>query len=143
MRTLATNDMSTIELRRPQSTTAASDTSLAESLHRRNETCAAWNRLIDFKLIEWARDPSQLEDDDLTAPAETVLRRAIDFACELRDDGRPAPESVVPTGVGGIAFSRRSGAVFEQFEVHADCSITFDRFEDCRLVESILVHVMD
>ena len=60
--------------------------------------------IIERQLAEWARDPAQLQEDDLTAPSAATIARLLSVAVSLRDHGAGPPARVVPTGDGGIAF---------------------------------------
>jgi len=97
----------------------------------------AWQQIIDRYLVEWGRNPNQLEEEGLITPSPRILRLAATIAMQLRDGGYAAPLRVVPDGEGGIAFERRAGAAFESLVVQADGVTQFDKFVDCRLVMSV------
>lgn len=101
-------------------TAAATDETLATYDDAARERREAWRRVIDHKLIEWGRDPSQLEDDDLIPPTRTAIRAACEAASQLRADGRAAPNRVVPDGDGGIVFERWCGPLSESIEFLRD-----------------------
>lgn len=127
-----------------------SSRTLSGSITSEIETCAAgeqmlssselqedrlgWKDAIDRKLIEWARDPSQLEDDGIEAPSREIISLACQFAIFMRDDAQPAPLRVVPDGDGGITFERKEGSLFEKIEIEQDGTIEHLRFINCRLV---------
>ena len=94
-----------------------------------------WQRLIDRQLLEWLRDPSQIEDEGLDAPSATIIRLSLDLAESFRDRGLPAPASIVPDPNGGIVFERREGDVSEVFHVWDDGSVEYLRFHETQLVE--------
>ena len=115
-------------------TGAADDASLAVSAPGREANQEGWQRIIDADLVEWGRDPSQLEDENITAPSRVIIARASALAIGLRDEGWPPPNRVVPSGDGGIVLERWSGSVFESIEVRDDGAIVVSLFEDSRLV---------
>jgi hypothetical protein len=97
---------------------------------------ARWQRCIDEKLIEWGRDPSQLEDDGVDAPSPDVIRLAIEVASRYRDSGQWAPpDRVAPDPNGGIVFERRAGSQAEVLHVGSDGEVEYQRFVGPRLVE--------
>ena len=97
----------------------------------RNRQC--WQDFIDDVLVEWGRDPSQLEDDDVVPPTVATIEVAARFAMELRNAGVAPPMRVVPTGDGGIVFERWEGRVSERVEICDDGSIEYTAYDDCRL----------
>lgn len=94
-----------------------------------------WDQIIDYRLIEWGRDPSLLEDDDVEAPRGEVIHRAIALAQRLKERGLPAPHSVVLDPNGGIVFERRSSDAVETLHVWDDGTIEYCRFQGTRLLE--------
>ena len=121
------------------------ETKLSESLSpsmidaRREEAWReAWRRLIDEKLLEWLRDPSQLEDVGIDAPTATVVRLSLDLAERFREEGFPAPDSIVPDPNGGIVFERREGNVSEILHVWDDGSAEYMRFVTVNTISDLL-----
>jgi|GEM_PF-1577474 len=108
-------------------TGAASDDSLVTAGQNEGEVVRkAWNTLIDSKLIEWGRDPSLLEDDELIPPSRAAIQRAVDLAIRLRDEEKlPAPKRVVPDGDGGVVFERWEGEISESFEISESGGIEY------------------
>jgi hypothetical protein len=102
---------------------------------------AAWQRLIDFSLIEWGRDRDRFTDEGMEVPDAQILGLAIDVAERFRDQGYPAPDSVVPDPNGGIVFERRENGSSEVVHVWDDGHVEYMRFEGTRLVsrETLLV----
>lgn len=98
--------------------------------------CDAWQHIIDDYLVEWGRDPRQLEDEDIVPPSVAVITLASQIAMKLRDEGCPPPLRVVPDGEGGITFERRTAEVFESLTVNADGSIELTTFMNCQLLRS-------
>ncbi len=118
------------------------ETKLSESLsptmfdaRREEERREAWNRLIEEKLLEWLRDPRQLEDDGIDAPTATIVRLSLDLAERFREKGFPAPDRIVPDPNGGIVFERHEGDVSEVLHVWDDGSVEYMRFRATQLVE--------
>lgn len=97
------------------------------------ENRRAWNNIIDRKLIEWGRDPTRLEDEDVVPPSFEAIKVASDSAMALRDKSKEAPKRVVPNGDGGIVFERWEGSVSETIEVFEDGAIEYCRYHDTRL----------
>lgn len=115
-------------------TGATVDDSLVATADRRSADREGWQRIIDSTLIEWGRDPSQLEDDDVTAPTRAVIDRAAELAMRLRDEGFAPPNRAAANGDGGIVFERWEGPVFEQIEISDDGAITINSIRDSQVV---------
>jgi hypothetical protein len=96
---------------------------------------AAWQEMIDQKLLEWSRDPSQLEDDRLDPPSVELSQRVIDFARALQHAGYLPPTNVVPDGSGGIVFHRRQQDHSEEIHFWDDGDVDYCQFHGARLVE--------
>lgn len=95
----------------------------------------AWQRVIDHKLIEWGSAPSQLEDEGIDPPTKNTIQRAIRLAQAYQEEGRPAPDRVVPDPNGGIVFERQEQDVSEVLYIWEDGTTEYQRFQDARLVE--------
>ena len=95
----------------------------------------AWQRLIDYHLIEWGWNTHQFEDDGIEPPSRDTVQLAIRVAEKLRDAGFPGPNSVVPDANGGIVFERREKDVVEVFHVWDDGTIDYQCFHGTRLIE--------
>lgn len=108
-------------------------------VEREREYRERWQELIDHKLIEWGRDPSQFDDEGVEPPSREIIRLAIALAEWFKAQGLPAPDSVVPDPNGGIVFERREGGVSEVFHVWDDGTIEYQRFHGTRLVERCAV----
>jgi hypothetical protein len=98
----------------------------------RDQWRAAWERVIDQKLNDWASDPDQLADDGILPPSPQSIAMASQIARLMRARGFAPPTSVVPDGDGGISFERAHGRIFEKIEIEGS-SIEYLLFEDCRL----------
>jgi hypothetical protein len=94
-----------------------------------------WQAMIDYRLIEWPWDQSQLDDDETPAASRETIQLAIRVAERLRDNGSPAPTRIVPDAHGGIVFERAAGNLFESYRISPDGSVEYCGFEDCRLVQ--------
>ncbi len=94
-----------------------------------------WQEAIDYRLIEWGRDPSQLEDEGVEPPTGQTIRLAIELAQAFRDAGLRPPDSVVPDPNGGIVFERREKGVCEVLHIWDDGTREYCRFQGTRLVE--------
>jgi hypothetical protein len=95
----------------------------------------AWQVLIDHRLIEWGRDPCQLDEEGTEVPSKDTIRRAIKLADRLCKDGLPAPTSIVPDAHGGIVFERKSGELFESVRIMPDGTAEYCAFKYCRLID--------
>lgn len=95
-----------------------------------------WQKLIDEKLLEWLRDPCEVQDEGIEQPSGTILRLAIDLAEKFRDDGLAPPDRVVPDPNGGILFERRADGVTEVFHIwEDDGTVEYQRFDNSKLVD--------
>ncbi len=121
--------------RRAVHTTVDEESSVTRDDGRANEARAEWQRLIDYQLIEWGRDPSRLEDEGIEPPTSETIRLATMLAEALKERGDPPPDTIVPDPNGGIVFERREKNRAEVFHVWDDDSVEYRRFEGTRLVE--------
>ena len=119
---------------RAVNTRAAGPETLSADLRDRESNRRAWQEVIDKKLIEWGRDPSQLDDEMVIAPTRDVIRVAVELALALRDHDCPPPGRVIPDGDGGILFERTDGVHTETLEVLDDSSIEYAAFQGSRLM---------
>ena len=102
-----------------------------------------WQKLIDRRLADWQRNPSQLADDELPAPSSETVRLAIQVAECLRDRGTLPPTRIVPDAHAGIVFEREVGRLFESYRISANGEVEFCIFEDCRLVQRTPLSLID
>ena len=93
-----------------------------------------WQREIDYKLIEWGKDTSKLEDEDFKPPTIQSITKAIKFAKSKRDKLVPSPLRTVPNGDGGIVFERRNGSTFETVEFDENGLQEHSVFENSKLI---------
>ena len=131
MTTIAASTTISEQPKDPFSDKSEKGTPISEQKERQVDV-DAWNT-IDGKLIEWGRDPSQLEDEDIIPPSSDAIASASKFACEFRDQGKPAPLRVVPNGDGGIVFRWEYGETSISVEIEADESKELRCFHNCRL----------
>ena len=89
--------------------------------------------LIETKLIEWGRDPSQLDEEGTTTPSVDTIQLAIETASRLSRDCDPAPTRVVPDVHGAIVFELQGRNTFESLHVQPDGRIEHRFFRDHRL----------
>lgn len=116
-------------------TDAAEEQSLAVTAQRQTEDRRLWQETIDNKLIEWGRNPGQLEDEDITPPSAEIVGLASRFSMKMRDLGFESPNRVVPNGEGGIVFERCHDTLSETIEIFEDGSFEYALFQDCRLIQ--------
>ena len=94
-----------------------------------------WQDLIDYKLLEWGRNPDQFDDENVEPPTRSTILLAIALAQALSDLGVPPADSVVPDPNGGIVFDRREGEAYEVFHIWEDGTVEYHRFLGTSLVE--------
>ncbi|HVC94345.1 MAG TPA: hypothetical protein VND64_11680 [Pirellulales bacterium] len=99
----------------------------------RQEWVRRWTELIDNELIEWGRDPSQLEDDESEAPTPSTISRAAELAYGLRDSDLPPPTRIVSTGNGEIRFQYDQGGRFTSIVISNNAAPEILEFENGRL----------
>ncbi|MCC7290572.1 MAG: hypothetical protein IT449_00760 [Phycisphaerales bacterium] len=121
--------------------TAATEESLSIDFSESNQRREAWQQLIDFKLVEWGRDPGQLEDVDLIPPTQAAVDRAVRIAMKMQQSGVQPPTSVVPDGDGGVNMERRSGATTESIEIASTGIAEFVLLQNGRVVGRRDFHV--
>jgi len=117
------------------STNVASEAPATHEFLHDQESRGKWQELIDHKLIEWGRNPSQFDDEGVEPPSGEIVRRAIEIAKQFRHDGLTPPDSIVPDPNGGIVFERREGDVAEVFHIWDDGTVEYRCFQGARLVE--------
>jgi len=101
----------------------------------RQEYRAAWQRVIDYRLLDWIMHPESLTEDGDEAPSSEVLSTAIRLAAALGDEACPPPHRVAATADGEIVFERGDDQVFEVIRIQEDCSIEYLRFHGDDVVE--------
>ncbi len=94
-----------------------------------------WQRLINHELTEWALDPARFDDDGIEPPSRQIIRFSDCLGGRFRDEGLPAPDSVVPDPNGGIVFERRENGLSEVLHVWDDGTVEHQLFRGTRLVE--------
>ena len=135
MSTTETTGFISSRLRNAVTTDVDVESAVTRDCGRAEEARERWQNLIDYKLIDWSRDPSQLDDEGVEPPTPKTLQRAIKLAQEFRDAGDAAPDTVVPDPNGGIVFERRRDDVCEVFHVWDDASVEYRRFQGTTLVQ--------
>ncbi len=97
-----------------------------------------WQSLIDHTLIEWGRNPAQLEDEGVEPPNAETIAVAIDLArAVLKQAGLRPPDSVVPDANGGIVFEWREDGVSRLYHLWDAETIEYQRFDGTRLVKRL------
>lgn len=93
---------------------------------------AAWQRLIDEKLIEWGRHPEQFEDEDgYKPPKADNLVRATEFIAFCRDHGVAPALRMAPDGEGGIVFDWKNNPPYHvMMEIHPNGGMELLVFDD-------------
>lgn len=101
---------------------------------RREGSLQRWQALIDDQLLEWVRDPSQLDDDETQSPSREIISWAISLATSLSLQRYAAPTRIVADATGGIVFELQDKGLLESIRLSADGSAEYCAFEDARLV---------
>ena len=122
-------------LRDAVSTSVAIGAPITRDYGRIDKASEEWQVLIDYQLIEWGRDPGQLENEEIQPPSKSTIQLAIRLAGMLSKPGLPAPTRIVPDAHGGIVFERQGRNVFESIRISADGTAEYCVFENSRLVE--------
>jgi hypothetical protein len=120
-------------VREPLSIDADNESPPIDEQGRNDHSREAWQRLIDFTLIEWGRDPGQLDDDGIVPPPMSAIQLAISLAKELSRRGLPAATRVVPDAHGGIVFEREGKDTLETIRISADGDAEYCVFRGSRL----------
>jgi hypothetical protein len=121
-------------VREAVSTGAATEARITRDYGQRDETLRKWRAVIEDRLIEWGKDPGQLEDEDIRPPSKDTIRLAIELADVLSSADYPPPTRVVPDADAGIVFELVHGSLFESLRISADGSTEYCAFEKARLV---------
>ena len=117
------------------STGAVTEARITRDYGRKDEAFQRWEALIDDPLIEWGRDPSQLENEEIQPPSKSTIQLAIRLAVMLSKPGFPAPTRIVADADGGIVFERQERNLFESIRLSADGSAEYCAFINARMVE--------
>lgn len=96
-----------------------------------------WQRVIDAILIEWGRNPSELQEHDLIPPTRPAINRAVEIARAWRDQHLPPPLRVVPDGDGGIVLERWMGSKTYALEIDQRGQVEFVETLDGKVVRRI------
>lgn len=102
---------------------------------KREEALPRWQALIDDQLLEWGRDPAQLEDDETQSPSKEIIALAIFLARSLSLQNYPAPTRIVADAHGGIVFELQDKRLLESIRLSADGSAEYCAFVDARLLD--------
>jgi len=121
---------------RPLRNAVATDVDTQSPVTGASETATQkkWQQMIDYRLLEWGRDPNQLADDGVEPPTGETILRAIRLAEELRNAGLAAPDSILPDPNGGILFECRNGDLVEVYHVWDDGTTEYHCFHGTQLI---------
>ena len=120
-------------------TTVADDHSLASSAEKRGADRRGWQKLIDSELVEWGRDPAQLDDEGVETPSRETIDRACRLAITLREAGWSAPQRIVASADGGIVFERWSQTGLSQIDVRDCGGVAFTVFQQGRMIAHVVL----
>lgn len=115
------------------STNAASELSAVHEREAKQYNRATWDKLIDHSLIEWGRDPSQIDDGESPTPSRKTIQTAFQLAVVLRDAEWSVPTRIVPDVHAGIVFERVGKSIFESIHIFANGEIEYRRFKNGHL----------
>jgi hypothetical protein len=134
MKTLDRDATFTTKLRSIVQTGPTGQQALAGHVEVSQQRRIAWQRVIDYQLVEWGRNPDALADEGVEPPTLEAISAACEVAKALRDACSECPSRVVPNGNGGVVFELSRPDYFQTMEAKADGSVEFAVFNDCRLV---------
>lgn len=106
---------------------------------KRADYVSQWQSWIDGTLREWLRDPSQIADDGVEPPTDTIIRLALDLAEQFRDGGYPPPNRIVPDPNGGIVFERSVRGTSASYHIWDDGKVEYLEFLGTRLVSRVSI----
>ena len=115
------------------STNVDTESPITRDYGRADEAREKWQRLIDYTLLEWLIDPSQVDDEGIEPPTYDTICQAINLAQAFRNADMMPPDSVVPDPNGGIVFERREQDVCEVLHVWDDGTVEYRVFQGARL----------
>jgi hypothetical protein len=101
----------------------------------RDDAAEAWQRIIDYKLVEWGRDPASLSDEGFDAPSASVISTAIQWAKNWQAQGIAPPSRVIPDPNGGIVFERQTPELTHVIHFWDNGSLEYRQFRGVRLIE--------
>ena len=93
-----------------------------------------WYRALE-RLRQWLVSPSALDDDETEPPSVEIIRTATSLLQAFRKQGLPDDFFPSPNGRGGVCFERRSGPLFEEYELEKEGRVTQRRYLDGRLIQ--------
>jgi hypothetical protein len=117
------------------STRADTEPSVIRGGEQADDQREAWQQVIDRKLIDWGCHPEQMEDEGIDPPSRETISRAIRLVEAYRDQGCPAPDSVVLDPNGGIVFERREQDISEVLHLWEDGATEYLLFRGTQLVQ--------
>jgi hypothetical protein len=123
-------------VREAVSTGAVTGARITLDYGRKDETFQEWQSVIEDQLVEWGKNPSQFEDEDIQPLSNDTISAAIAVAKAFSMADFPPPTRVVPDADAGIVFELQHGPFFETFRLSADGSAQYCFFENARLVDS-------
>lgn len=94
---------------------------------------AQWKGLLQRAVADWGTNQQGHDKDGVEWPNSVALNLAYALAMALQQEGICPPTRVVPSGEGGMVFEHQCGQVLHTFEIEADGSIEFCRFDDAKL----------
>lgn len=125
----------TSELSVAAETQALEETALASDPSERHIDHERWRDVINEPLIDWGKDPGQLDDGIIRPPSREIVTLASEYGMMvLRENRVPAPDNVVPDGDGGIAFNWYSDNDLTTIEFGEDGTIELIVFEKSKII---------
>ena len=114
-------------------TTANDESAAATAFVKTQVARDAWERVIDT-LIDWARDPSVIEDEGIDPATRETIGDALQLAYVLQKGHAHPPTRVVPSPNAEIVFELEIGDIFESITVSEPGSREYRLFEGSRLI---------
>ena len=114
---------------------------LAGEVKVREERAAAWDRIIDGKLIEWGGAADDFEVDGLVPPSGTSISVALRLVKRLRKNDWPLPSGIIPDGEGGIVVENRHDPLYQRIEIDDQGRASLVTFHACQLVERVPIDI--
>jgi len=98
---------------------------------------SAWQKFIDYCLVDWgARGVPDL-DEDLRPPTPAAIQFAIEIAKKMLSEGALPPSRIIPNGEGGLIFERYIYPnEYIALEIFEDLQIKLRRYRDSKLIHT-------
>jgi hypothetical protein len=85
------------------------------------------------RLAKWTAGAGREDCDGVVWPTDEAIAAARRLVDQMRTEGFPEPTDLVPSGDGGIVFSRRTGDLREEIEISESGDAELLLFQSSRL----------